>query len=568
MGYEQVEDVFEPLVRPILPRLELEFLHGDPNQKPPVLRYTPDEPDNPDWVADDVVKQVAAFHSLAAFVDYMWPVLHPGRPFKRGPHVDVVCFALEQLAYGRIEGHELVICVPPRMLKSVIVNIMFPAWIWLHSPQKIIMGISGSENVAKRDNRKMRDVITSDQYRRLLRTGVELQKRHGVGLATEWTLEKDQNEKQRFENTAKGQRYALASGSKITGEGMDLQIVDDPVDAKEAMEGSMEQMMERMATSVSRYNGVWSTRMQDPGKSARVVIMQRLHEADLAGVMLARGVASIVLPMEFDPNHPNLCSFDWRKETGSLLLPAHYSAEHLKKMASEEGGLGAYGYASQFQQSPSPVGGGMFPVDGWGYYSEPPTQLARMIIQKGGRVVGSLDCASKSGYSNAFSVAVVVGFLDDAMFVLDVYRDKVTLPGLVDMYETMRSEWGSVLSDVYIEDASNGTALLQLKESDGCIAVHPQAHGGKEVRAGHTARYHRRGRAMLSAMRAWAETLVSEHGLFPNGTYADIVDALAQACMLESVAAQKKATTETMSDKFSWLAQFLEMDPQLRDLWQ
>ena len=110
------EGDFEPLVRPLLPRATLEFLHGDPNvvgppKKPggpptlpgsPTLRYPPERLDDPEWVERDEVQRAVAFHSLAAFVDYMWPVIHPGRPFKRGPHVDVMCFALEQLAYGRI----------------------------------------------------------------------------------------------------------------------------------------------------------------------------------------------------------------------------------------------------------------------------------------------------------------------------------------------------------------------------------------------------------------------------------------------------------------------------------
>lgn len=545
------------LVDPVLPRNRLEWLPTG------IVHYGPDRPTEAEWVADDAMRQVFAIHSLASFVDYMWPVLHPGRPFKRGWHIDAVCFGLEQLAYGRVEGHELLINIPPRMLKSIIVNVCFPAWVWLHSPWAQIMGVSGSDNVAKRDNRRMRTLILSGRYQRLIETAVELLNSHGRGPGEVWSLTKDQNQKQRFENSHGGQRYALAAGAKITGEGMHLQLVDDMTDAKAATEGTPEQITSRLAQDVERYDAVLSTRMNDPGRNPRVVIMQRLHEADLSGAMLARGVPHIVLPMEYNENHPYRFPLDPRTKPGELLLASHYPPDVVAKMKREEGGLGVYGYAAQAQQLPAPMMGGMFDRECWSAYLEPPTQKAREIKMQGGQVYLSFDCAAKKGRTNAFSVALVVGHLKRELYILGMYRKRVELPGLEAMHDQALEEWPGLIDEVLIEDASNGTALLQTR---GGTAYHPQAHGGKVTRAGHSKAFQQSGRILVPQGRAWVRVIVREHSLFPNGTYKDTVDALAQVALHVRVGQANYATVKDIEKRLGFLVALVGENPAYKGL--
>lgn len=542
------------LITPAQARDTLVFLHTadggppGPGYRDPVLVYK-----TPDPSPEDAPLQVAAVHSLAAFIDYMWPVIHAGRPFKRGPHVDVLAFALEQLAYGRVEGDELVIAIPPRMLKSVIVNIMFPAWVWLHAPWVTIMGISGSENVAFRDNRKMRSLVTSARYKALQQVAIAVLGGYGLGPGEEWDLVKGQNQKQRFENDFGGQRFALASGAKITGEGTDLQIIDDPIDAKEALEGSQDQIADRMGTVIDRYDGVWMTRMQDPGKSPRVTIMQRLHEGDLAGHLLARGAASVVLPMEYDPAHPDLCVFDWRTETGEILLPDHYSQKTLDKMKDPEQGLGPYIYAAQFQQRPSPAKGGRFDEDNWSYYNTAPMQVMLEGIEQGGVAFSSWDCASKTKARNAATVGLFLLYLRGDLYVIDCFRDRVELPGLEAMFAEARAKYPRVRRHL-VEEASNGLALIQLHPNDRTIVpIIPQGSGSKEERAGYTQRLQNAGRVHLPAGRPFSNQIKREHALFPNANLKDTVDALSQACMWLAQRDGKTTTASQMEEKLAWM---------------
>lgn len=534
------------LIDPILDRHDIEWLPTG------LVRYpTPyDNIGDTDWEAGDKIQQVMALHSFAAFVDYMWPILHPGTPFVRGWHIDLICFALEQLAYGRVEGHELLINIPPRMLKSILVNVLFPAWIWLWSPWAHIMGISGSGPIASRDNMKMRQVINSERYQRLMRSSVDTLNDYGRGPGEYWSLTKDQNQKERFQNTIGGVRFALAAGAKVTGEGMHLQLVDDMTDAKQVSEGSQEQIARRLAQDVQRYDNVLATRMNNPGRNPRVVIMQRLNEGDLAGSMLARGVANVVLPMEYSSKHPYLHPLDPRREEGELLLPGHYPPDVLAKLKRT---MGDYNYASQMDQLPAPAGGGMFPRDKWSVYMQPPTQKAHEIKQAGGQIYASFDAAAKTGAHNAYTVCLIVGFLKGEVYVLGMYRDKVELPGLEDMHDQMLRDWPGLIDEVLIEDASAGTQLLQTR---GGTAYRPQEHGGKEVRAGHTKFYQRQMRVLLPVGRAWVKQLVREHSLFPNGTYADIVDALAQAVMHIRIG-QAGTNVDVVRNRMSHIEQIL-----------
>ena len=534
------------LITPVLPRDEVEFLPGGS------IGYGPDRPDDPDWVARDEIEQVAAVHSLAAFLRYIWPVIEPGKDLKYGKHIDVVCFGLEQLVYGRIEGNELVIAIPPRMLKSIMVNVAFPAWVWLWAPWLQTMGLSGAADIALRDNRKMRTLIESPRYARLKRTAIKILAEHGRGPGEDWQLVKDQNQAQRFSTSLNGMRFALASGAKITGEGCDLQIVDDPIDAKDALEGTIEQIGARMRQAVVRYEGVWSSRLNSPGESCRVLIMQRLRQGDLADHLISEGAVHIVLPMRYNPDHPHLCPFDWRTQAGELLLPDQYpEAEVRKKEESDD-----FDSNSQFGQLPSPAKGGSFERDNWSWYDDLPIMMAQKILKAGGRLDLTADCAAKEGHRNAYTVIHIVGYLRGEIYVFDEYRAKVELPELIDLYETACREWVWVKKR-WIEDASNGTSLIQIKKAEGddVEEVSPQEYGGKETRAGYSLTYQRKKKIWLPRGRDWADKLVDEHALFPTGTYKDRVDTISQAAI------KYKEVEATLvgkgGDKLGWLERML-----------
>jgi predicted phage terminase large subunit-like protein len=494
------------------------------------VHYDKDLPGDSEWEEQEQMRMIAAVTTLSGFIRYVWPILNPGRELLWDKHLDVVCYALEQLLFGNIEGNELVINIPPRSLKSVSVSQCMPAWAWLYAPWIQTLGVASGEKIAVRDTKAMRRLVSHPKYVRLAAFANEYLGTFGYG--TNWEITADQNQKMRFETTAGGHRVGLAAGAAITGEGADIFIVDDPIDAKKAIEGGREAIMSTMAETIERYGGVWHSRLNDPKRSVRVTIMQRLHEADLSGWLLDQGVANIVLPTEYNPDHPHKCDLDWRTERGELLIPSRIGPA---EVATLKRTWAAEHYAAQHDQLPTPMGGGMFPSDRWRHYTEHP-RVVWHRMRKSGKVIASYDIANKVGERNAYSVIYVLAKanLTRTIYVLAEYRGQWEYPALERMIEQVDSDWSP--STHVIEDAANGTTLIQAKGRRFKITpVQPAAWGGKETRANYTQSHQSDGSIELPEREAWVPELIREHATFPRGNYADRVDALSQGCLFLDV---------------------------------
>ena len=71
--------------------------------------------------------------SLANFIKKAWHVVEPGQPYVHNWHIDMIAAHLEAITDGHVleDGtpyQRLLINVPPGTMKSMIVNIFWPAW--------------------------------------------------------------------------------------------------------------------------------------------------------------------------------------------------------------------------------------------------------------------------------------------------------------------------------------------------------------------------------------------------------------------------------------------------------
>jgi hypothetical protein len=163
-----------------------------------------------------------------------------------------------------------------------------------------------------------------------------------------------------YATTAKGWRIATSVGGVGTGERADRVIVDDPHSVKTADSETI-----RNAT-LQWWREVIPTRVNDPAASAFVVIMQRVHEADVSGDIIAQGGwTHVMIPMRFDPHrawHTTVGTGDPRTLDGELYWPARFPDWTVRR---EERVMGPFAVASQFQQSPTPRGGGIILREWW-----------------------------------------------------------------------------------------------------------------------------------------------------------------------------------------------------------
>ena len=334
--------------------------------------------------------------SLANFIRKAWHVVEPGQPYVDNWHIGLICAHLEAITDGHVldDGspyNRLLINVPPGTMKSMIVNIFWPAWEWgpKNMPHMRYICAAHQQGLAIRDSTKMRRLVVSEWYQEHWGDRVKL-----TG---------DQNAKTKFENTATGFREALAAGS-ITGSRGDRVLIDDPHSVESANSDAMR------ATTLEWFTEAVPTRLNNPKTSAIVIIMQRLHEEDVSGVVLDRkgfkGVYDhICLPMRFEAwrtgIETKLGYADPREEEGELLFPARFPAEVVDR---DEAAMGPYAVASQHQQTPTPRGGGVIKDQWWQLWEQPHFPALDFVV-------ASLDTAysSKAEERGDFSAITVWG---------------------------------------------------------------------------------------------------------------------------------------------------------------
>src|SRR5262249_54383430 len=140
-------------------------------------------------------------------------------------------------------------------------------------------------------------------------------------------LTDDQNAKGEFQNTARGVMIATSVGGSVTGEGGGRIIVDD---LHNPQKGESDAQRETAATE---YRTTVSTRLNDKKTGAYVVVMQRLHERDLAAFCLDLGYTHVCLPAEAETQTVHVFPRSKKtqvREPGDLLWPAREGAAELE----------------------------------------------------------------------------------------------------------------------------------------------------------------------------------------------------------------------------------------------
>jgi predicted phage terminase large subunit-like protein len=472
------------------------------------------------------LKAEKARRSLREFVEQAWPVLEPSTPFVPGIHVDAVCAHLQAITEGRLKN--LIINMPPGHAKSLQVAVFWPAWVWIDRPDLRWLFASHKMDLGIRDSVKCRTLIESPWYHR----------RWG----DRYKLSDDQNEKARFENTSRGYRIVTSVGSG-TGERADIVVVDDPTSVDQA-----ESDVERKGAN-DWWNGTMSTRLNDPKTGHLVVVQQRLHEDDLTGNLLEKGgYELLMLPEEYEPEGAQPNSIGWcdpRTAPGELLWPEKIGTaevEHIKRA------LGSYRYAGQYQQRPSPAGGGIFmrcrfrywkpkfmgvpPVQVKGPGGEIITIMAVDLPDDFDEVVQSWDMSFKDSKDSDYVAGGVWASKGPNRYLLDQIHGRLSFPETLQAVRDLTAKYPKAVAK-FIEDKANGSAVIATlrQEIPGLIPVNPE--GGKISRAQAVSAYVEGGNVYLPhpSLVSWVDGFIGECAAFPNGRYDDQVDQMTQALL-------------------------------------
>lgn len=496
---------------------------------------------------------------LSEFVKNAWHVLESHTELEWSWHIECICdhvqWMLEQWLGRRPHSVETMICnVPPGSMKSLILNVFAPAWMWLPSnaPHWQLLAISGSDSVVMRDAGKMRDLIKSAWYQETFLALPE------GGYA--WEIRPDKDAEKSFKNTQGGWRKSQTQAAKVTGDRFHAIFVDDPNDIKDISEVKLKQVQ------LTWYAA--GNRLADMRKPIRFVIQQRTHEDDLTGYIFEQQKGNartehLCIPMEYtdakcacgrENCDTTLGKNDPRTEEGQVLHPERNTAEVL---ASEKLRLGSLGTAGQLNQRPSPLGGGMFKDEFWGRFDELPREKNRGFLMTDA-ITMSVDATfggknKKTGEAKGTSrvCIMVVASWGARRYVLDVIAKKMTYSETKRAIKAMYEKWvdpktgNYMITKTIIEEKANGAAILEELGDDipGMVADSPNTDKVSRANAVHPQCEARN--VMLLRDAPWVDEFKHELGVFPQGKYDDIVDALTQV-LIDMSTASGLARTERL----------------------
>lgn len=358
-----------------------------------------------------------------------------------------------------------------------------------------------------RDSVRCRRLIESDWY--------QSQWGDRVRIAT------DQNTKEKYENTAGGHRIATSVGGSTTGQGGDIVVVDDPHEILKVESDAHRQ------NALDWWDRVMSMRVNSPRTGARVIIMQRLHESDLTGHVLAQGGYDLLrIPSIYDPDDASSqTSLGWkdpRSERGQLICPERFNEDFY---ADAKKRLGSYGYAGQIQQRPLPKEGGVIKRQWVQYYDYlPPLDEFDLFIQ-------SWDTAFKQTDESSFVVGQVWGRRYGSFYMLDQIRDRMDFTGTVHAIVALSAKWPMTTAKL-VEEKANGAAVISVLKQrvPGLVPVEPE--GGKEARCQAVAPFWESGSVFIPSPEIASFPVgdfVEEICSFPKSANNDQVDAMSQA---------------------------------------
>lgn len=434
--------------------------------------------------------------------------LHNGQELIPNWHIKLLCDRLqveaERIVSGGERGKHLLINVPPRTLKSELVNVFFSVYCWILKDSIQFISSSYSASLS---------IVLSTQSRRLIESDWFIEHFPDIKLS------KDENTKSRFTTTNGGLRYSTSTGGTVTGMGGDVIVIDDPQNPQLARSEVERENANRF------FNETLRSRLNNPDKGIFIVIMQRLHENDMTGMLLEKEPHNwehICLPAEISDNVKPIELQELY--VNGLLFPQRLSKSVLDGFRI---GLGSYGYSGQYSQLPSPSEGGIFKGAWFNTIKELPNNLKLDQLKWD----FYLDTAYTNKQENDATAMLCAAFHNNELYIREVRAVRMEFPELIKEIQNFTILNGySNRSRIYVEPKASGKSIVQmLKRSTGLNIMEDKPPTQDKIsRASSISAFVESGRVSMLDGR-YIDNFLNELKAFPNGSHDDMVDVLIMA---------------------------------------
>ena len=453
-------------------------------------------------------------NSLLFFTRYIFKE-NTMRKFTVANHFKQIASTLEKVARGEIK--RLIINVPPRYGKTELAVKMFIAWGLANNNQAKFIHLSYSDDLALDNSSQSKEYVLSDAYQKF------------------WslTLKRDAQGKKKWYTEQGGGIYATSAGGAVVGFGAGLPIertdndfksfggaiiIDDPLKPDDAFSD-----VKRKAVN-NRYNNTIRSRVNDRNTPI-IIIMQRLHEDDLSGFLLAGGSGEKWV-------HLNLPALD---KNNIPLWEAKHTFSELEQIRQAD----RYTFAGQYMQTPSPDDGGEWRrawFDIIGKEELPPNIKWEMYI----------DGAYTKLTRNDPTGIQIAGRYKNDLYILSSIDKYLELPELRDFILPHIDAIGVNVRMILIEPKASGKSLAQLLKKETRLNVKELQTDFVKVskieRARSSSPYIEGGRVHL-VKGAWNDAYLKQVTMFPNGKHDEHIDLTSYAVERNLISVKKGFVT-------------------------
>lgn len=451
----------------------------------------------PHLLADRAVLHLVR-DSLTHFATRAFAELYDGKRFLVGRHVLAIAEALSDVMRGRTR--RLIISMPPRMGKSHLGSISFPAFVLGHDPTKRIITASYAQKLSLDFSIASRKIMEAPWYRAAF-PAMKLDPAH-------------RNTMEELHTTKGGSRFATSVGGALLGRGGDIMIVDDALsgdsDASEAERNSM----------WNWFQGVASSRLDNQRTGSMVVIGQRLHPRDLTGRLLEAG-GWIHLELPAIAERVQVIKIGegkyWRREPGELLQEERFGIPELETLRRQQGDRR---FNAQYQQRPSPPEGTLFRMDRFGRFDRP----AKFLRSRYEAVLLSVDSALSTSSTADYTAISVWGINGHDIYLLRAKRGRWSVTEQLAWIEKLYAYYDG--DAIFVENAASGPELRLQLEARRYLTKHFSMRQDKLVRAESATLLIEQGLVHLPRQAKWLEWVEEEIALFPGGAHDDLVDSM------------------------------------------
>lgn len=450
-----------------------------------------------------------AGQSLLAFAKMMMP------EYKIGPHHRKLAQLLEDMAHGR--KNRTTVSIAPRMGKSQLTSIFFPAWFIGNWPDKKIMMVSHTADLAVDFGRKVRNIVATEEYKQIF---------------PDVTLAVDSKSAGRWSTNKGGEYFAVGIGGAIAGRGAHLLVIDDPHNEQDILNGNFD-VFEK---AYEWYAYGARTRLMPGGAVA--VVATRWAEQDLIGKLQTDMIRNpdadqwdvVEFPALFE--RVDAPADAPEEERYTALWPEQWPVESLLKTKASMPG---FQWAAQYLQQPTNRDASIVKREWWQPWEEDNPPACHYIIM-------SLDAAAEKNNRADFTALTTWGIFtydspetgrpENGIILLNSIKERFEFPELKRVawqeYQDWEPDW------FVVEKKSAGTALYQEMRRAGIPVqeITPtRASGDKIARLNAVSDIFASGMVWYPAGRRWAEEVVDEVCGFPAMPHDDLVDSTIYALM-------------------------------------